>query len=174
MNPRLWNLATAPFFSTSITIGSYQGCQLPYRVTQSVTTLPICAELSPELSCYPLYTEASQFNLLLSFLPDLYIHYLPTFPLCQIRSSLSDSLVPGSAVPWGYATLGCLQRSGPFPAVLFPRLTISRASLNKLCLKYITLFLAWEKQNNLGSSKTTTTFWFKWRSGERWSLCWVA
>lgn len=109
VNPHLWNLATALFFSNSITIGSYQRCQLLYRVTQSVTTLPICVVLSPKLSCYPLYTEASQFNLLLSFLPDLYIYYLPTFPPCQILSSLSDSLVPGSAVPWGYATLGCLQ-----------------------------------------------------------------
>lgn len=68
----------------------------------------------------------------------------PTFPPCQILSSLSDSLVPGSTVPRGYATFSCLQRPGPFPAVLFPRLTISRASLNKPCLKYITLSLGWE------------------------------
>lgn len=117
--------------------------------------LPVCVELSPKLSCYPLHTEASQFNLLPSFLPDLYIHYLPTFASCQILSSLSDSLVPGSAVPWGYATLGCLQRSGPFPAVLFPRLTISRASLNKLCLKYITLSLGWEKPGRFKDNNHT-------------------
>jgi len=79
-------------------------------------TLPICVELSPVLSCYPLYTEASQFRLLLSFLPALYIHYLPPFPPPQTLCSLEDSLVPGSAVSWSEAALGSLHRSGTFSA----------------------------------------------------------
>lgn len=138
VNPRCWNLVTALFSLNDITIGSYYRCQLPIEslgLDQThKTTSNMCRALPKALLL--LFSETSQFRLLLSFLPALYLHHLPSFPPPQTLCSLSDSLVPGSAVSWGDATLS---RSGSFSVRAWPssvsKLHDLRASLNKLFLK---------------------------------------